>query len=465
MSTLTTPRILLAGTHAGVGKSLVGIGLITELRRRGLSVSTAVVGPSLLDALILRRLSGRYVRCLDERLLSGGQMVSSLAEAAIGADLVLCAGHGGLYDGTGAGTHRGSDAEVAALLGLPVALIVDVRGFGASLAAVVKGYADLARGFEVAGAILNFVSRSTEPEAPNRDFFAAALQSARQRPLLGALPELGAVEALPPPIITEEKTFTALGRQFLLDLAAVVREHVDIEALLAAARRAPELDLGGLEAPRTGRRCRIAVADDSCFSLCFQDNLDLLRIHGAELVPFSPLADTDLPRRIGGVYLPGAVLNDYGEELAANSGIARALRDFAQRGGVVYSEGAGTAWLCREFRASRHTAPLAGVGLVPATASPGPGLFSYQEGVTVEECVLGHAGLIIKGISTGEWQVKSEERLMRTLRVAKPGAAPVHEGYSPGAQLLATTSFFHFGSNPAVARNLVEAAEVVERLQ
>jgi len=403
---------------------------------------------------------------LDEKLLSAGQSLVALHQAGMGADLILLEGHGGLYDGAEAGSLRGSDAEIAALTRTPTVLVIDAAPFGAGVAAVFKGYASLADGFEVVGAILNRVAKAGQEPRPERDFYAECFGGFNLPPPLGVVPEAQLEGAMPSNVISQRSNLTLLPRQFLLDVETLVERYVDIERLVALGGKAPPVSFNEYESAPVGRRSRIAVSDDSCFNMCFQDNLDLLRYYGAELVTFSPLADTALPRNIGALYLTGACLAEYGRELSLNVSMKDAILDFAGNGGVIYSEGGGTAFLCRDYKCSLEGTKEEGIGIIPASAVPGDGLMSYLEAVTVEESVLGRAGLLLKSVSSGEWRLVNEERMVKTMRLSrsKTDPAPSFEGYSPGAQMVCTFSFVHFGSNPAVARNLVEAAQVVESL-
>ncbi len=440
------------------------MGLACELKRRGLGLSTAVISPNLHQAIIYRRLVGRAVRCLDDRLLTPGQNLVAAYQSSIGADLVLIEGaNGGLYDGASAASLRGSSAEMAGLIHTPVALVADPRGFGNSIGALIKGYAESARDFGVAGTILNRVGFSDDEMANRKEYFETVLQTFSAGNLLGMVPEMKSDVELPSGVLRQDLNRTSLPRQFLVDLTALVNRSVDIDALLAAAARAIPIKINDYEHRPTERRARIAVSDDSCFSLLFQDNLDLLRLHGAEIVPFSPLADGQLPRKVGAVYLTGAYLGEYGAELAANTSMKESIFDFAENGGIIYSEGAGTAYLSKTFKVPSGETH-AGVGVLKGQALPLSSKFSYMDAVTVDESIFGRAGLIVKGVNTGEWRLSGEEAMVKALRMSAIGTPAAAEGYSPGAQILGTFALLHMGSNPEFAKNLVDAAQVVQKL-
>ncbi len=460
MEKFSIPRLIISGSSTGVGKTLLTMGIAYELRKRRLSTSCCVSGARLAQAAILKRVCGRYVRSIDDRLLTSAQTVLSLRHASLGADIILIDGKNGLYDGSSPGAFGGSDAELAALTSSPVVLVVDARGFGSSLAVLYKGYADSARGFKVEGALINHSAPEELKHQRDIEFFKESFEAYGFDSPLGLVPHGNVEGVVPLPGVSQAKNTTVLPRQFFVELERLVRNNVDVDRIIELANGARPVEIEDTVGPPATRRCRIAVSDDSCFCAGFQDNLDLLRYFGAELVPFSPLADEDLPKNIGGVYITGAYLSDYAEELAGNICIRNSLQEFANAGGVVFSEGAGTAWLCRDYRVDPQASLIPGVGLINATAVGGSSGAAYYEGVTIDESILGRAGLILKSINTGEWKISTDERLMVTMRVSRPGVPMTSEGYSPTAQLFATFHFFHFGSNPLVARSIIDAAQI-----
>lgn len=464
MEDIYTPRVILSGVTAGVGKSLVGVGLAVALRKRNLSVSCCVNGPNIFQAILYHRTTRRYSRSLDDRLLSDTQILSSVQHAGVGADIVLIEGRDGLYDGRSAGSLRGSDAELASLTRSPVILMVDVSAFKSSIAALIKGYRDMAAGFTMGGVIVNRLDQPTSPDARDKLYFETVLQAFQLDPLMGAVPTLRGDVMMPKGPVNQLHNLATLPRQFIVDVGNLIEGSVNIDRLLTLAQSAPPIRFDDSGERTFPRRCRVAVSEDSCFNLCFQDNLELLRHFGAEIAPFSPLADSSLPRKVGAVYVTGAYLQEYAKELAQNESMKQSLLEFSQRGGVIYSEGAGSAYLCRTFLTSADQETHSGVGVIPAAAVPGPGGFSYCEAVTVEESILGREGLILKGIDTQEWGLSEEKGIVKTTKVRHGMGTPRPEGYSPNAQVLSTFTLNHWGSSPVVAKNLVDAAEVVQKI-
>lgn len=466
MELLSVPRMMISGVSAGVGKSLVTLGLAMELRKRGMSVSCAVLGLNMVDAMLLKRICGRNVVTLDDGLLNSSQLLLSTYVASVGADVLLILGRNGLFDGTPQGGYfLGSDSEMAALIKSPVCLTIDARGMGTSVSAIAKGFSDLAKGFKITGLIANRLPNDEGNFELQKGMLIEAEGGFPELPpILGCIPNVENSTPLPRrAAVTQRRNQTSLDRKLLVDLGNLIGSYVDVDQLLKAARDADYIRLEDFEYRPESRRCRIAVSDDSAFNLCFQDNLEYLRYFGAELIPFSPLADRSLPSRIGGIYLTGAYLEEYGSDIANNTYMYKALQEFYQSGGVIYAEGGGAAYLSESFSLKEAGRAIPGIGIIPGHAITGSEGFRFQEMQLIEESILGRPGLRVQAINYGEWVFHGVERTVKAIRVANGSGDPYLDGISPGAQVLATLSFQHWGSNPEIPKALVDSVSVVNR--
>lgn len=460
---------MFGGVSSGVGKSLLVMGLIVALRKQGMSVAVCNTGGALHQSLVYTRLSRRYGYTLDLNVLDQSQILSTLHQAELGSDIVLIDGIGGLYDGIAPADIAGSDADIAELTKTPIVLVTNVPEFTNSLAALVKGYSEFLGRDQIRGVIANRVNLPEEVgpillnpvvRAMNECMTAYGLPS-----VIGGVPDAHFSTPIPVSMCNQLENRTALPREFYLDVASLVSNHVDISELQAIAEAAPPLPRSSTISEARVRMCRIAVSDDICFNVAYQDNLAWLTHHGAEIVPFSPMADNELPKRCGGVYITGGYLDTYGGEVARNERIRESIKHFAEQGGVVFSEGAGTAYLSRTYQSVAGGPIHPGVGLIEADAIRVQHPRGVVTATLVEDSVLGPNGGLIKGISTGEWALRNAPvmgggRILQALRVVVGGGHPLNEGYSPTAQALNTFHFLHFGSNPSVARALVDAASV-----
>lgn len=357
MSTL--PRLVIAAPATGQGKTTVSTGLMAALSRAGHVVSGHKVGPDYIDPGYHALACGRPGRNLDPHLVGEERIVPLLRHGAAGADVALVEGVMGLYDGRVGGHGFSSTAHVAALTRTPVVLVVDISRSSRSIGAVVHGMATWDDTVEVAGVILN---KAGSPR------HAAEVRDSIALPVLGVLPRdeevaapsrhLGLV-----PAAERELSAAALDR-----LAEQVATHVDLDAVLALARAAPDLtetpwDPGREIAPPTPGRPVVAMAGGRAFTFRYTETEELLRAAGCEVVTFDPMTDPALPPGTAGIYLGGGFPEVHASALSANAGLRRDLAAAIGDGVPTVAECAGLLYLC----ASLDSSPM--VGAVAAGAA------------------------------------------------------------------------------------------------
>ena len=316
------PGLIISAPASGTGKTTLMLGLLAAFRAQGVRVQPFKSGPDYIDPAFHAAASGRASVNLDSWAMTPAR-IKVLAAAADEMDLVLAEGSMGLFDGVAlAGeTGSGASADIAALMGWPVVLVIDVAGQAQSAAAVAAGFAAFRPDVHVAGVVLNRVA-SPRHEALVRAGMAAAgitVFGALPRQASIALPErhLGLVQAEEQPQL----------QQFLADVGAFVAAHVDMAALRAAAA-------GGVS-PADASACvkppgqRIALARDAAFSFIYPHLLADWRGAGAEVLPFSPLADEGPDASADTCWLPGGYPELHAGVLAAAGRFRAGLRDFA----------------------------------------------------------------------------------------------------------------------------------------
>jgi cobyrinic acid a,c-diamide synthase len=320
---LTPPGLLISAPASGTGKTTLMLGLLAAFRRQGIAVQPFKCGPDYIDPAFHTAASGRASFNLDSWAMQPAQIVA-LTHAADGADLVLAEGSMGLFDGVAnpGEMGTGASADVAALMGWPVVLVLDVSGQAQSAAAVAHGFAALRKDVTLAGVVLNRVA-SVRHEALVRAGMAAAgvrvLGALPRRPSV-ALPErhLGLVQA-------EEQPRLA---QILAEMADFVAGHVDLAVLRAiAAKTQPVGAVGVQDIAPPGNR--VALARDAAFSFVYPHLLEGWRRAGAEILPFSPLADEVPDASADACWLPGGYPELHAGRLAAATGFRSGLRSFA----------------------------------------------------------------------------------------------------------------------------------------
>ena len=384
------PRLVVAGTHSGVGKTAVATGLMAAFRQRGWQVASAKVGPDFIDPGYHSIATGRPARNLDPWICGADLMGPLAARAGEGADLLVVEGVMGLFDGAADGTPS-STAEVAKRIDAPVVLVVDAASVSHSVAALVHGYRTWDPAVRVAGVILNRVG-SDDHEAMLR----AALGDSGV-PVYGALRRDDSMQwrsrhlGLQPVAEDPGRVRSALDR-----LAAAIARSCDLEALMRLARSAPPLLTALPPEPRrvVGDRGspRVAVAAGAAFSFSYPDNLEALGAAGAEVVMFDPCLDEGLPTGTSAVLVGGGFPELYAEALADNLPMLRSMAHHHRRGGVTWAECGGLLWLARSI----DGAAMAGV-VDTAVTMCGGRVLGYRSATTTCPSPLGPAGTQMRG--------------------------------------------------------------------
>ncbi len=339
------PRLVIAGLAGDSGKSLVSLGLIGALRRRGLQVAPFKKGPDFIDAAWLGAAADSPCRNLDSFMMSPEVIRDSLVQGSRDASLAVIEGNRGLFDGMDAhGSH--STAQLAKLIGAPVVLVIDVTKSTRTVAAQVLGCCMMDPEITVSGVILNRVGTQRQEKV-----IREAVADATGVPVLGAIPRLvdqhlpsrhlGLVTAMEHPKIGET----------LERVAQIVDDHADIPGLIELAGRAADLPAGrdsstAAPAKRAGPLTRIGVLRDRAFSFYYAENLAALEAAGAEIHEISPLADKELPA-IDGLYAGGGFPEEYAAELAANRSLRESLARMIGQGLPVWAECGGLMYLSR----------------------------------------------------------------------------------------------------------------------
>ncbi|MDQ3791091.1 MAG: cobyrinate a,c-diamide synthase [Actinomycetota bacterium] len=439
------PRVVVAGTHSGVGKTTVASGLMAALSRKGLRVAPFKVGPDFIDPSYHTLAAERPGRNLDA-FLSGPELVAPLfAHGSAGADVAVVEGVMGLFDGKSGGRELASTAHVAKLLGAPVLLVVDASAMARSAAALVHGYATFDPSLRLGGVILNRVG-SEAHEGMLREAIAPL-----KIPVLGVLrrdPAINTPDRHLGLVPAAERKREA--RDTLDAAAAAISRSCDLRAILRLARSAGRLDVEpwNPEAPEPGPPARIAVATGPSFSFLYEENLELLRGAGAEVAYFDPTTDEALPEGADALYLGGGFPETYAEALAANEPLKEKVRRFAAEGRPVVAECGGLLYLVEELDGHRMC------GVLDARARMTDRLtLGYREARAPHDSPLAGAGTRVRGHEFRYSAVEPEagERPAWELQ----GRGP--EGFVRG-RVHASYLHLHWAATPEVPRRLVRAA-------
>ena len=353
-------RILIAGTGSGCGKTTVTSAVLRALQRRGVPLRAFKCGPDYIDPMFHTAVLGIPSRNLDLFFEDGtgvrGQLARALPPGAVG----VMEGVMGFYEGISGTTDTASAAHLARVAGTPAVLVARPKGQSLSLAAVLKGFREFAPN-TAAGVILNGVSHGMYP------FYREIAEKSGLK-VYGYLPELP--EASIPERHLGLVTAQEMERlQEKLDLlAGAAEDGIDLDGLLTLARGASALaDETAPLLPACKQRLRVAVARDTAFCFYYEDNLDVLRALGAEIVPFSPLLDAGLPPGIDGLYLGGGYPELHAARLAGNASMREAVRRAVSGGLPTIAECGGFLYL-HETLSGADGIPYPMAGVLPGGA-------------------------------------------------------------------------------------------------
>jgi len=441
MDSARCPALFLAAPASGQGKTTITAALARMLKRRGKVVRVFKTGPDYLGPQILEQASGQPVEQIDMWMAGEAWCQNKFFEAAQVADLILVEGAMGMFDG------EPSSADLAARFGIPIAIVMDVKGMAQTAAAIVKGLAEFRTDVEVVGLIANKCGterhrKLIEDALPKNIPLLASLQRSDDV----ALPErhLGLVQASEVAAELEQRFEAGADWLEQAGVANILERFKPVEFLPAP--------LEPVEPLLTG--IRVGVARDAAFSFIYQANLQLLRDMGAEIEFFSPLADQSLPQ-VDSLWFPGGYPELHTEALSRNSGLIAELKSFHAQARPILAECGGLLY-CLETLTDLEGDKYPMAGLLPGHgAMRGKrGCQGMQTAPLPEGDVRAHAHHRSRSDSTPE-----PIAFGRRQRHPAPGEAIYREG-----NLTATYLHLFFPSNPQAISEIFKSSKADQQL-
>jgi len=461
---------LIAAPQSGSGKTTVSLAIMAAFARRGLTVAPFKCGPDFIDPGYHQAVTGCTSINLDGWMCPEEfvrQTFLTKLAGLTGPVIAVIEGVMGLFDGIGSSRSEGSSAQIAAITGAPVVLVVNAKGMAASAAALVTGFAGFDPHVKLAGVIFNnigsdshgrLLSEAVAAHCPGIICFGCI---PRDESLNIPSRHLGLVTAGDNPLSGEFIDRLADMAERCLDLDGLSRlgldstQSADDNALLSDGVK----QLSGARPPVT-----LAVARDPAFCFMYEDNLRLLQEAGAELAFFSPLNDTALPSGIHGVYLPGGYPELYATQLERNTTMRESIRAAVMAHMPVYAECGGFVYLTGGIDASEDqpSADFTGVFPVRCRMLPRRKALGYRQVTLTDNVVIGRHGDLVRGHEFHYSEIGiMPDTVERCYEVSRQGVVLGAEGFR-SHNCLASYIHLHFGSNPAIAESFVAACR--ERL-
>ncbi len=487
----TMKGIIITGTHSGCGKTTVTLGILAALKKKGLKVQSFKTGPDFIDGGLHKLITGRTARNLDLWMCGEDYVRDCFQKFSEDADVSVVEGVMGLYDG------KFSTAHLASALNLPVLLVVDAYGMAESAGAVVKGFREYSgeAGKRESAKEINFVNvTSALPHfrasalivgvifnrVASENHFKRLKDSVLDVPVLGYLPKdldfeiphrhLGLTIAEEGPITAENIDKLADTVLQYIDMEEIVRKCESLEAGKRGSTKEqrvlpdfPTSELPGFRASAL----KVAVAYDRAFCFYYEDNFDLLRDAGAQILLFSPLTDRKLPDDADVLFMGGGYPELYAEQLSSNKSMIESIRIWANDGKPVYAECGGFMYLT-EGICDFNNVFYSMVGIFPLKTKMTNGRvkLGYREVALKHDSILGKKGALLRGhefhyseiINSAEARKcgssEAAPELIYSLKDGSGKSLP-DEGYRV-RNTLGSYMHIHFGSNHSTAKNFIK---------
>ncbi|KPJ76949.1 MAG: cobyrinic acid a,c-diamide synthase [Deltaproteobacteria bacterium SG8_13] len=361
---LDFPRLLISALRGGSGKTILSIGIIAALLRKGRAVFPFKKGPDYIDAGWLSMAAGRSCYNLDTFMVLPEDVRASFLFRSFSGGIAVIEGNRGLYDGIDLEGST-STAELAKLLQVPVVLCVDATKTTRTMAAVIAGCQQFDSDVRIGGVVLNRVAG-----ARHESILRRSIETHCRIPVFGAIPKLGKQDfperhmgLVPTP-----------EHRWALDaisaIADVIERHVDLAALEDAAGSAPPLHatehpqvpaaIRDTDPPAGSKPAVVGVIRDAAFQFYYPENLEALEAAGAQLVYFSPLETETMPD-VDALYIGGGFPETHAEQLAGNTVFKKTVKTLADDGLPIYAECGGLMYLGQELVLAEKSFPMAGV--------------------------------------------------------------------------------------------------------
>ncbi len=438
----SAPRIMIAGTVSGCGKTSVACGIMNAFVSEGVRVSPFKCGPDYIDPMFHKKASGVSSCNLDVYMCGKGAVKRLLAEESRDADISVIEGVMGFYDGMAGRGFFASSHEVSVLTDTPVILTVNCRGRLLSAAAEIEGFKNFAPN-NIKGVILNGASKSF------LELYRGEIESRTGLKVLGCFPRVSGAE-----IESRRLGLVAAGEignieEKTAQLGCAAVESLDMAGIFSLARSAPSLTYDPLPERHLGF-CRVGVAYDAAFCFYYDYNIRLLEKLGAQIAWFSPMKDEALPEGLSGVIFGGGYPELYAKELSGNKKFIESVKAALSSGMPVLAECGGFVYL----QESLDGAPMAGA--IPGEARMTESLrrFGYMEMTALKDNLLCRAG---EKIRAHEFHYSDSSLNGNAFRADKASGKNSWECVYAEGNIFAGYPHIHFAGKEFLAENFISA--------
>ncbi len=372
------PRLIIAGSTSGVGKTSITSAIIYGLKKRGYSVQPFKVGPDYIDPSYLSSISKNETKNLDVWLMGQQELIQSFIRNSK-SDISIIEGVMGYYDGFGGKTNLASTHHVATLLESPVILILDASKTSRSIAATALGFTRFHKNSRISGIILNKIGSKK-----HEDLCRSALCNLKI-PIIGVIPKDSTINlesrhlGLIP--VKEDRRLN----EKIKKISKEISDHLDFNLIERICKNTSSLN--SIKSSKTKKpKITVAVALDNSFNFYYQDNLEALRREGAKIKFFSPISDKKVPI-CDSIYIGGGFPEILGKKLSQNTSMKKSIKHAAENGVPIYAECGGLMYLTNSIKNNNHKYKMVGLFDVETEMTKKMTL-NYTEGRITSNCII-----------------------------------------------------------------------------
>ena len=445
-------RVMIAGTASGSGKTTITCAILQAFVNRGLKTAAFKCGPDYIDPMFHSKIIGTKSRNLDGYFMDKETLNALLYKNSHGMDIAIIEGVMGYYDGLGM-EDTASSYALARDTKTPVILVIPCKGMGKSVQAVLDGYANFKEDSNIKGVIFNQLAPSLYPTMKT-------YCDEKKIKALGCFPktEKAEINSRHLGLITADEIADLKEKMQLL--AELAETYIDLDGILELSEMAKEQSNENKCSnfnnyninTQNKEKLRIAVARDNAFCFYYEDNLELLRTLGCEIIAFSPIAEKELPKNIDGLILGGGYPELYAAELEKNHEMRSAIKQKINTGIPTHAECGGFLYLHKEITTPNgRTSKMAGVLDGACIFTKKLQHFGYIELEALKDNLLCKTG---EKIRAHEFHRCVSDITTDTFRTVK--GKSVWNSFVSTDTLLAGFPHIHYYANPQFAVNFVK---------
>lgn len=449
------PRIMIGAASSGSGKTMITCGLLQAMVNRGIKVGAFKCGPDYIDPIFHTKIIGAKSKNLDGYFTDEETTRYLFGRTARKVDFSVIEGVMGFYDGVFVNSTEASSYELSKITDTPVILVVNCKGMSLSILPMIQGFLNYKKDSHIKGVILNQISERLYGNIKNQ------IEQELSIRVLGYVPyvkdlviesrHLGLV--LPQEVVDYHKK--------LNELAGILEKTLDIEEIIKLGEDTSNITYRPLPLPHVNGRPKIAVARDDAFCFYYEDNLQILKDMGAELVEFSPLYDKHLPKKIQGIILGGGYPELMAKQLSENLTMREDIKAALSQGIPCIAECGGFMYLHRSMEdMNGQKYPMVGIIEGEVYKTNQLGRFGYIELSSNMDQLILERGNKIRGHEFHYFESTSQGT---SLTARKPNRPIEWECVHGNDSMAVGFPHLYYYSNPNVPYRFLQMAQIVNR--